>query len=136
MATAFKLSVVAPDRAVAEVDAISAVVPGLEGYFGIMAGHEPIIAALRPGLLEFVSTENQRHFVAIGGGFAEVSSGKMTVLADDAHMANEIDVAKMEAEIEEARKALRGENSTMTAADATLTIEKAVARIKAAKRAS
>ncbi len=136
MAQPFKLSVVAPDRSVVEVDVSSVMAPGLEGYFGVMAGHQPIIAALRAGLLEYIGVDGQRHIVAIGGGFAEFSLNKMTVLADDAYLAEEIELASVEAELEEARRALRGESSSMTAEAATQAVDRAMARIRAAKRAS
>ena len=68
MAREFHLSVVAPDKSVVEEQATSMVVPGTEGYFGVMAGHVPLIAALRPGLLEFADKVGTRHFVYIGGG--------------------------------------------------------------------
>lgn len=137
MPTAFNLSVVAPDRNVAELDVQSVVVPGLEGYFGVWAGHQPIIAALKPGLIEYVqSGESQHRYVAIGGGFAEISAARVTILADEAHIATEIDIAKAEAELEEAMKALKGEVSSMTTAEATHAVERAMARIKAAKKAN
>lgn len=136
MAQPFKLSVVAPDRSVVEVETTSVVAPGLEGYFGVMAGHQPVISALRAGIIEFVAIDGMRHYIAIGGGFAEFSMNKMTVLADDASMASEIELAAVEHELDEARKALRGESSTMNAEQATQAIERAMARIKAAKKAS
>lgn len=137
MATAFQLSVVAPDRNVAELEVQSVVVPGLEGYFGVWAGHQPIIAALKPGLIEYVqSGQSQERYVAIGVGFAEVSPTRVTILADEAHIASEIDIAKAEAELEEAMKALKGEASSMTSVEATQAVERAMARIKAAKKAN
>lgn len=136
MATTFKLSVVAPDRAVADVETTSVVAPGIDGYFGVMAGHQPLIAALKAGLLEYTATDGQHHYVAITGGFAEVSSGKMTVLADEAHLAGEIDLSRAEAELEEARRALRGESSSMTAEQATEALDRAMTRIRAAKKVS
>jgi F-type H+-transporting ATPase subunit epsilon len=134
--TPFKLSVVAPDRLVAELDVASLVAPGIAGYFGVWKGHQPMIAALKPGLIEYISTDNQNQYVAIGGGFAEINGESVTILADDAHLATEIDVAKAEGELEEAMKALRGESSTMTTQEATQAVEKAMVRIKAAKRAN
>lgn len=135
--TSFPLSVVAPDRLVAEVEVSSIVAPGLMGYFGVWAGHQPMIAALKPGLIEYQApSDPNRYYVAIGGGFAEVSESGVTILADEAHMASEIDLGRAEAELEEAMRALRGESSSMTSQEATQAVERAMARIKAAKRAS
>ena len=94
MARAFHLSIVAPDRSVVETEVHSVVAPGLDGYFGVMAGHQPLIAALRPGILEYLDTANNRRYVAVGGGFAEVTGEHVTVLADDAVPSHEIDLSK------------------------------------------
>jgi F-type H+-transporting ATPase subunit epsilon len=134
MARDFQLSIVAPDRSVVEDMAVSVVAPGVEGYFGVLAGHLPMVAALRPGIVEYLDTKNQRNHVAIGGGFAEVSGERLTILADSAALATEIDVKEEEMLLERARKALRGEDSDMSSSEATVEIERAMARIRAAKR--
>lgn len=134
MAQSFKLSVVAPDRTVVDEQIQSLIAPGVTGYFGIMHGHEPLISALKTGLIEFMDASNQRHYVAIGGGFMEVSEGNATILADTAERANEIDIAEAEAMLEQARKSLRGEDTTLDQAEALMELERAMNRIKAAKR--
>ena len=132
MAT-FQLSVVAPDRTVFEDVVESVVLPGVEGYLGIMAGHEPTLLALRAGIIEFEDTQRQRNFVTVSGGFVEVSDNKVIVLAQDAARAHEIDVAEAEKMLEEARRALRGESTSMTQQQATDEIERAMLRLKAAR---
>lgn len=134
MANSFNLSIVAPDRSVVEDQAASVIAPGVQGYFGVMAGHVPMVAALRAGIVEYVDGQNQRNHVAVGGGFAEISGDRLTILADSAALANEIDVKDEEERLEKARRALRGEESEMTSAEATQEIERAMARIRAAKR--
>lgn len=133
MAREFSLSVVAPDRAVVEESVQSLVLPGVDGYFGVMAGHSPLIAALRPGLVEYVAPNGTRHFVYVGGGFAEVGAGGVTVLADEGSKAGEIDLARAEQDLESARRALRGEDSTASSEDAVLEVERAVNRLRAAR---
>ncbi|HVL40024.1 MAG TPA: ATP synthase F1 subunit epsilon [Fimbriimonadaceae bacterium] len=133
MARMFQLSIVAPDRSVVDEPASSAVIPGSEGYFGVLAGHVHMVAALKPGLLEFLDGNNQRQHIAIGGGFAEVTPERLIVLADTAERASEIDVAQAEADLENARKALRGENASMTSEEAVLEVERAMNRIRAAR---
>ncbi|HRJ26113.1 MAG TPA: ATP synthase F1 subunit epsilon [Fimbriimonadaceae bacterium] len=133
MATLFKLSVVAPDRTVVEEQVQSLVAPAINGYLGVMANHTPVIAALRTGLLEYRDSQGQQHFVSIAGGFLEVSDNAAIILAEDAQLANEIDVKEWESRLETARKALRGEDSSMTSEQATQEIELAVNRIKAAR---
>lgn len=135
MASQFKLSVVAPDRTIAEVQAQSLIAPGVEGYIGVLAGHVPLIVALRTGLIEFVDANNQRHYVATSGGFMDVGPDAVIVLADNAEMAKDIDIKAAEAALEKARAALRGENSEMPSSQAAEELELAMMRIKAAKMA-
>ncbi len=133
MAREFTLSVVAPDREVVTASAVSVVAPGVDGYFGVMAGHVPVVSALKPGILEYVDNSNGRHYVYVGGGFVQVGSDRVTVLADEARSAVDLDVSDAERSLEEARKALRGEESSMTQAEATLELDRAMARLKAAR---
>ena len=81
MAT-FHFDLVSPEKLLfsGEVDQVD--VPGTEGYFGVLAGHAPMVSALRPGVMTvFVNGQEQKMVVL--GGFAEVSAdGKLTVLAD------------------------------------------------------
>ena len=135
MPTPFHLSVVAPDRSVVEETVASVVAPGEEGYFGVQAGHVPMIAALKPGILEYVDPNNQRRYVYMGGGFAEVASDRVTILADEAQHSDEIDAAKAEVHLEEARKAMRGEESSMTQEEAVVEVDRAINRMKAARLA-
>ncbi len=136
MAKDFSISIVAPDRSVVEDRAQSVVAPGIEGYFGIMAGHLSMVAALRAGIVEYVDAKNQRHHIAVSGGFAEISGERLTILADSASRASEIDIKQEEQRLEKARRALRGEDTTMTSQEATAEIERAMARIRTAQRNS
>lgn len=129
----FHLSVVAPDRAVVETEVTSVVAPGVEGYFGVLSNHVPLVAALRAGLVEYQSP-GERAYLAIGGGFCEVSNGKVTILADSASFAKDIILAEEEARLEEALRTMRGEASSMTQEEARQTIDLAMVKIRAAKR--
>jgi|APTNR8051073442_1049403.scaffolds.fasta_scaffold00027_147 F-type H+-transporting ATPase subunit epsilon len=134
MPTPFKLSVVAPDRTVVETQVVSLTVPGVEGYLGIWHGHVPLMAALKMGVLEYTDTANLTTSVAITGGFLEVSPDSVIVLADSAEFAGDIDLKEAEARLEQARRALRGEDSSMSTDDATEEIERSMTRIKLARR--
>ena len=133
MAKEFNLSVVAPDRTVFEDSVESAVLPGVEGYLGVLADHEAMIVALRPGVLEYKGRDNQRHYVSVDGGFAELGSGRVIVLADNARRASEIDIAATERMLEEARRALRGESSSMSTDEARHEMDLALGRLRAAR---
>jgi F-type H+-transporting ATPase subunit epsilon len=106
MAT-FPLELVAPDRLTfhGEVDQVD--LPGIEGDFGVLAGHAPTVALLRPGIVTVYAGGSQTQFVVMGG-FAEVSSqGALTVLADTAAAAAEFDRAALAAQITELEAKVR-----------------------------
>lgn len=134
MAKNFRLSVVAPDRTVFEDTVQSAVVPGERGYMGVLCDHEPSIVALKTGIVEFTDASNQRHYVSISGGFLEVGGSSAIILANTAEKSTEIDIARAERALEEARRALRGDDGTMTSQQATEELDRAMTRLKAAKR--
>ncbi|MEQ1933564.1 MAG: ATP synthase F1 subunit epsilon [Fimbriimonadaceae bacterium] len=133
MAKAFTLSVVSPDRSVVETDVTSVVAPGVLGYFGVLGDHVPMVSALAAGIVEYIENNDRTH-LAIGGGFCEVSDGKVTILADSAHFASEIDLAVEENRLADALKAMRGDESDMTTDQARKVLDEAMAKIRAAKR--
>src|SRR5579871_1627191 len=133
MAAEFTLSVVAPDREVLDQPVTMAIAPGVQGYFGVLAGHEPLVAALKPGLLEYTDTTGTRHYVSISGGFVEVTAKRMTVLADAAERAQDVDAKRAEEALDRARRVLRGESGEMTQPEAVEAIERASARLRASK---
>lgn len=136
MAQEMQLSVVAPDSSVVDEPVQSVIIPGAAGYFGVLKGHVPLIAALKAGLVEYIDSGNQRHYVSISGGFAEISPSKINILADAAERSQDIDVTRAEKALENARKALRGEISGVNSVEATAELERAMTRLKAAKSAS
>jgi F-type H+-transporting ATPase subunit epsilon len=104
MAT-FQFDLVSPERMMfsGEVDQVD--IPGTEGDFGVLAGHAPLIAAIRPGIMTVFSGGKQERIVVLGG-LAEVSAKGLTVLADVATSVEDLDkaafaktVAEMEAGI-------------------------------------
>jgi F-type H+-transporting ATPase subunit epsilon len=100
MAT-FHLDLVAPDRLTFSGDVDQVDVPGLEGDFGVFAGHAPTVSLLRPGVLTVYSGGQQTRYVVLGG-FVEVSAqGELTVLADEATTIDEFDRAALATRITE-----------------------------------
>ena len=84
-----------------EVDQVD--IPGAEGDFGVLAGHAPMVATLRPGILTVISGAATQKIVVLGG-FAEVSDKGLTVLADTAESVEDIDrgmIAQRIGEMEE-----------------------------------
>ena len=106
MAT-FHFDLVSPEKLAfsGEVDQVD--VPGTEGDFGVLAGHAPVVATIRPGILT-VTTGGTHQKIIVLGGLAEVSDKGLTVLADVATSIQEIDrqafanqIAEMEAKLAE-----------------------------------
>ena len=93
MAT-FHFDLVSPEKIAfsGEVDQVD--VPGVEGDFGVLAGHAPVIAAIRPGILT-VTVGGKHEKIIVSGGLAEVSEKGLTVLADIATSIDELDRAKL-----------------------------------------
>jgi F-type H+-transporting ATPase subunit epsilon len=81
-----------------EVDQVD--IPGAEGDFGVLAGHAPVVAAIRPGILT-VTTGGSKQKIIVLGGLAEVSEKGLTVLADVATSIEEVDRARFAATIGE-----------------------------------
>lgn len=134
MAQEFRLSIVSPERTVFEGEVMGVIAPGTEGYFGIMAHHEPMVAALDVGIIEYSDKLASDNFVSISGGFLEVSEHGVVVLADDAMPAHEIDVETARAQLEEARSKLKGEGDTgVTNPEAVKQLRLAMNRLKAAQ---
>jgi F-type H+-transporting ATPase subunit epsilon len=91
MAT-FHFDLVSPEKLAfsGEVDQVD--IPGVEGDFGVLAGHAPVVAAIRPGVLTVI-TGGTREKIIVLGGLAEVSDKGLTVLADVATALDEVDKA-------------------------------------------
>ena len=93
MAT-FRFDLVSPEKLAfsGEVDQVD--IPGVEGDFGVLAGHAPVIASIRPGILTvFIGSDREQ--IVVSGGVAEVSEKGLTVLADIATSLEELDRAKL-----------------------------------------
>ncbi len=89
---ALQLLVVTPERRVVEAQADEVELPGAQGYLGILPGHAPLITLLGTGVLTYRSGGRSTAY-AVSAGFAEVSGDRVSVLADSAEGAGEIDAA-------------------------------------------
>ena len=97
MAT-FHFDLVSPEKIAFTGDVDQVDVPGLEGDFGVLAGHAPFVAALRPGILTVTTGSTQQKIIVLGG-LAEISEKGLTVLADVATSLKELDHTAFAAEI-------------------------------------
>ena len=106
MAT-FHFDLVSPEKLAFSGDVDQVDVPGVEGDFGVLTGHAPVVAAIRPGILTITSGGTHQKIIVLGG-LAEVSDNRLTVLADVATSTAELDraqfaetISEMEAKLSE-----------------------------------
>ncbi|NPV06660.1 MAG: F0F1 ATP synthase subunit epsilon [Anaerolineae bacterium] len=107
--------------------------PGQDGRLGILPGHAPLLAALRPGELRLRPREGEEISLAIGGGFLEVSDNRVVILARSAERAAEIDVERARQARERALQRLRDRHG-VDAERARAALARAEARIKVAEK--
>ena len=103
MAT-FHFDLVSPEQLLFSGEVEHVVVPGTEGEFGVLAGHAPLVAMIKPGILRILGPNPMN--ILVTGGFAEVSPQGLTVLADRAVPLDAVDAATLSGEIEAAERAL------------------------------
>ncbi len=101
----FQVSLVSPEKLLftGQVDQVD--LPGAEGDFGVLAGHAPVVAMLRPGIVTAVAGSVRDRFVVFGG-LAEFSQEDLTILAESAESVEDFDLAGLEAEIEAMQEGL------------------------------
>jgi len=101
MAGTFKFELVSPERVLLSIDADQVVVPGSDGEFAVLAGHAPVIATLRPGVLDVTAGGSKRRLF-VKSGFAEVDPSRLTVLAEKAYDVDEMSSAAIAEELKAA----------------------------------
>jgi len=128
------LELATPTRMVVAETVDEVVVPGSEGYFGVLPGHAPLLATLGIGELTYRVGRDERH-VAVAGGFAEVRNDKVIVLADSAELPQDIDRARAERARDRAEQRLSGRSQDeIDYARAAAALARAVTRIQVANR--
>jgi F-type H+-transporting ATPase subunit epsilon len=124
------VDIVTPERIVYSEPADFLVVPGIEGYLGILPLHAPIVSGLNIGVLKVIK-EGKETKVAISGGFMEVNENRAVILADTAERADEIDVHRAEAARERAEQRLANKSYDIDIARAEMALRRAITRLKA-----
>ena len=107
MADRLTLELTTPTRLVVSEQVDEVVVPGIEGYFGVLPGHAAFLTTLGIGELTYRIGRDERH-VAVAGGFCEVRNDKVIILADTAELPEDIDRARAERARERAEQRLSG----------------------------
>lgn len=124
---------VTPERAIAH-DAVDEVqIPGAGGYFGVLPGHTPLLVTLQVGELWF-RKGSERFLVSVAYGFAEVLPDRVTVLAQIAERAEEIDVERAEASQRRAQERLERRATDIDVERARIALLKSLVRLRVASK--
>lgn len=106
MAEKLRFELVSPERLLLSEEVEMVVVPGAEGNFGALPRHAPFLSMVRAGVIEVYNNRQVSERLFVAGGYAEVTPGRCTVLAEEAMPVVEIDRASVEAELKDLREDL------------------------------
>jgi F-type H+-transporting ATPase subunit epsilon len=129
-----QLQIVSADRSLVSEQVDEVEIPGSDGYFGVLPGHTPLLALLGTGELWYRQGQD-RTYVAIAFGFAEVQPDRVTILAMVAEKAEEIDTARAEASLKRAQERLARGTVDMDAERARIALMKSLIRLQVSTRA-
>jgi len=102
-----QLDIVTPEKAVLSRKVTEVIAPGSAGEFGVLLGHTPFLTTLRPGQI-IAKAEDRDIYMAVGGGFAEVISDRVIILAESAILAEDVDTDAVKKELDLAQEQLKG----------------------------
>jgi F-type H+-transporting ATPase subunit epsilon len=126
-----RLEIVTPERTVYAKENVKMVIThAAKGDIGILPNHAPLISTLEPTIVRVKLGEDQEEKVAVSGGFLEVRSNQVTILAEAAELPSEIDVERAKAAKERAEKRLK-QKEKIDAVRAELSLKRALNRLKA-----
>ena len=131
--THLQLQIVSADKSLVNETVDEVEIPGADGYFGVLPGHTPLLALLGAGEMWYRRGTEVRHLV-IAFGFAEVQPESVTILAQIAESADEIDVARAEAAKRRAEERLARPVMDMDSERARLALLKSLIRLQVASR--
>lgn len=128
-----RLEIVTPESKTFSEEVDQVVVPGVEGEFGVLPGHEPLITQILPGEL-VITQKGQNHYLAVGEGFVEVQSNRVSVLTDMAIRADDINEVEAEAARKRAEEALAEKLSGEETASVQAALQKSLAQLHVKRR--
>jgi F-type H+-transporting ATPase subunit epsilon len=132
--TQFQLQIVSADRSLVNETVDEVEIPGADGYFGVLPGHTPLLALLGTGELWYRQGQ-EKHYLLIAFGFAEVQPDRVTVLAEIAERPDEIDVSRAEAARNRAQERLAKPTVDLDAERARIALLKSLIRLQVAAKA-
>ena len=131
--THIDLQIVTPERLIVQEQVDEVQIPGAEGYFGVLPGHTPLLAALAVGELWYRKGA-EKTYLSIAFGFAEVLPDRVTILARLAERAEDIDVARAEASRTRAQERLDASKSDVDYERARVALMKSLTRLQVSAR--
>ncbi|MFO1395426.1 MAG: F0F1 ATP synthase subunit epsilon [Burkholderiales bacterium] len=135
MAHTIHVDVVSAEEQIYSGDAEFVVLPGIEGELGVYPRHTPLFTQIRPGAVRIkVPDRAQEEFVFVQGGFLEVQPNRVTVLADTAIRAHDLDEAKAIEAKKRAEEAMANQDSAENLAAAQAELSAALAQLEAIRK--
>lgn len=131
---AIRLEILTIERKLFDETVDMVVVPGIEGVFGILPNHVPLLTGLDYGELQIKRSGEDDEFFAIGGGLIEVRPTHITVLADTAERADEIDMNRADEARRRAEETLANQGDAQDFEKAQAALKRSAARLKIAER--
>jgi F-type H+-transporting ATPase subunit epsilon len=132
---AIELIVVTPERQLLKETVVEVTIPGLDGELGVLPGHAPLMTELGVGELRYkTANSGQPTALAIIQGFAEVLPDRVTVLAETAERAEEIDLSRAERALERAQRRIAQPTPEVDWARAEFALRRALIRIQLARK--
>jgi len=131
--TSIDLQIVTPDRLLVHEQVDEVVIPGTNGYFGVLPGHTPLLASLSVGELWYRRGQDKT-YLAIAFGFVEVLPDRVTILAQLAEYPDEIDVERAEAARKRATERLEQKQSEIDYERARAALKKSLTRLQVSSR--
>lgn len=129
MAETIELEIVTPEKLVVKDQAEEIQIPGRNGYLGVLPGHAPLITELAVGEISYRKGNETAH-ISVAWGFAEVLPNKVTILAETAERASEIDVKRAEASLKTSQERLAKADNEEDVAHELASVRRAETRIE------
>lgn len=128
--TTFHLDIVTPEKTVYSGEIVHFQAPGVDGSFGVLARHQPMLSALGIGRVGFREADGTERVLALGGGFANVSTDGATILAEAAEFGDEIDIERARAARDRAQDRLNNRTPDIDANRAQAALTRALWRLR------
>ena len=132
--TYLQLHIVSAERSLVNEQVDEVQIPGTDGYLGVLPGHTPLLTTLQVGQLWYRQGQ-EKHYLSIAFGFAEIQPARVAILAQIAEKADEIDLARAEAARQRAEERLGKPVQDMDFERARIALLKSLARLQVASRA-